>query len=491
MASTYPLEIIQAQQWLGKNAKLKGEELDKGVQSQNWDPSVQATAMIPDLLKRLAEDITWTTNLGNAFLAQQADVMAAVQRLRKKAKDAGKLESNDKMKVETKVVETEQVVVIEPTSTQVVYVPAYNPTVIWGPPVYYPYPPVYYPPPPPPGAMLFSFGVGMMMGAAMHGGYCCGCGWGHSSTVVINNNNNFVNHYNRTNNVATGGGQSNWQHNGQHRGGAPYGDRATATKYGGGTRGGGAPGGAGASTMDRGGPGASGMDRGGASAANRGGPGASGMDRGGAGPSSMDRGGGGAQRGTGPFRPLRVEAPSVGRAEAPTGPRPAARGAPRAWVRARAAGRAAVAAGRAAVAGAGSEGDAHENTQGGARLRRARDGRSFVRGLPGGTEDLLHAPGGRGGARRRGGRPGRGGAARDLRRGRQGVDRVRRRGPRPERSGQLRRAGSREAGRRRGPEGPAQGGGRRRQRGVALPGPPRREGSGSGASPRGRGSRRC
>ncbi len=297
MASTYPLEIIQAQQWLGKNAKLKGEELDKGVKSQNWDPSVQATAMIPDLLKRLAEDITWTTNLGNAFLAQQADVMAAVQRLRKKAKDAGKLESNDKMKVETKVVETEQVVVIEPTSTQVVYVPAYNPTVIWGPPVYYPYPPVYYPPPPPPGAMLFSFGVGMMMGAAMHGGYCCGCGWGHSSTVVINNNNNFVNHYNRTNNVATGGGQSNWQHNGQHRGGAPYGDRATATKYGGGTRGGGAPGGAGASTMDRGGPGASGMDRGGASAANRGGPGASGMDRGGAGPSSMDRGGGGAQAG--------------------------------------------------------------------------------------------------------------------------------------------------------------------------------------------------
>ena len=110
----------------------------------------QATAMMPDLLKRLAEDITWTTNIGNAFLAQQQDVMNAVQRLRKKAKDAGKLESNDKMKVETKVVESETVVVIQPASTQVIYVPAYNPTVVWGPPVY-PYPPVYYPPPPPPG----------------------------------------------------------------------------------------------------------------------------------------------------------------------------------------------------------------------------------------------------------------------------------------------------------------------------------------------------
>ena len=299
MASTYPLEIIQAQQWLAKNQTLKGEELEKAVKAQTWDPSVQATAMIPDLLKRLAEDITWTTNLGNAFLAQQQDVMDSVQRLRKKAMDGGKLESNDKMKVETKVVEKETVVVIQPASPQVVYVPAYNPTVIWGPPPVYAYPPIYYPPPPPPGAMLFSFGMGMMMGAAMHGGYCCGCGWGHSSTVVINNNNTFVNHYNKTNNVRTGSGNSNWQHNAQHRGGAPYGDRATATKYGGNTRGGqqGRPS---ASTMDRGGPGAGTANRGGASAANRGGPGASTMDRGGTGrpsTSDMSRGGGGASIG--------------------------------------------------------------------------------------------------------------------------------------------------------------------------------------------------
>ncbi|MGA8890489.1 MAG: DUF3300 domain-containing protein, partial [Anaeromyxobacteraceae bacterium] len=240
MASTYPLELIQAQQFVAKNSKLKGDDLAKAVEKQNWDPSVQATAVLPDLLKRLSEDITWTTNLGNAFLAQQADVMDAVQRLRLKAKNDGKLTSNDKMVVETKVVEKETVVVIQPASPQVVYVPTYNPTVIWGPPpVYYPYPPVYYPPPPPPGAMLFSFGVGMMWGAAIANGPCCSCGWGHGggNTVVINNNNNFVNNYNRQNNISNSG-NSNWQHNSSHRGGAPYGDKATANKYGGNTRGG-------------------------------------------------------------------------------------------------------------------------------------------------------------------------------------------------------------------------------------------------------------
>ncbi|MEY2669422.1 MAG: hypothetical protein RJA59_2060 [Pseudomonadota bacterium] len=302
MASTYPLEIIQAQQWLAKNSKLKGDELEKAVQAQPWEPSVQATAMMPDLLKRLGEDITWTTNLGNAFLAQQQDVMDAVQRLRMKAKNDGKLTSNDKMVVETKVVEKETVVVIQQANPQVVYVPAYNPTVIWGPPpVYYPYPPVYYPPPPPPGAMLFSFGVGMMWGAAMHGGYCCGCGWGHGggNTVVINNNNNFVNNYNRQNNISNSG-NSNWSHNSSHRGGAPYGDRATQNKYGGsGNRGGSAQARPTASNMDRGG---------GAGAQNRGSP--SSMDRGGgagaqnrASPSSANRGSSGGQIGNQSVRP--------------------------------------------------------------------------------------------------------------------------------------------------------------------------------------------
>src|SRR5215469_14630022 len=105
-ASTYPLEIVQLQQWLGKNAGLKDKALADAVQKQPWDPSVQSMAAMPDLVKRLADDIQWTTDLGNAFLAQQKDVMDAVQRMRKKAEAKGTLKSNEQQKVETKTVES-------------------------------------------------------------------------------------------------------------------------------------------------------------------------------------------------------------------------------------------------------------------------------------------------------------------------------------------------------------------------------------------------
>ena len=102
------------------------------MQKEDWDPSVQAMAALPDVVKRLAENIKWTTDLGNAFLAQQSDVMDAVQRMRTKAKDGGKLKSNEKMKVETQQVENKTVIVIEQASPEVVYVPSYNPVVVWG-----------------------------------------------------------------------------------------------------------------------------------------------------------------------------------------------------------------------------------------------------------------------------------------------------------------------------------------------------------------------
>jgi hypothetical protein len=136
VASTYPLEIIQLEQWLEKNKNLKDQALTDAVQKQDWDPSIQAMAVLPDVAKRLADDIKWTTDLGNAFLAQQSDVMDAVQRMRMKAKDAGNLKSNEQMKVETKAVETKTVVVIEQANPQVVYVPTYSPVVVYGPPVY-------------------------------------------------------------------------------------------------------------------------------------------------------------------------------------------------------------------------------------------------------------------------------------------------------------------------------------------------------------------
>ena len=141
-ASTYPLEIIQLQQWLERNKTLKDKALADAVAKQQWDPSVQALAALPDVVKRLADDIQWTTDLGNAFLAQQSDVMDAVQRMRKKAQDKGNLKSTEQQNVETKVIENKSVIVVQQANPQVVYVPSYDPVVVYGPPIY-PYPPIY------------------------------------------------------------------------------------------------------------------------------------------------------------------------------------------------------------------------------------------------------------------------------------------------------------------------------------------------------------
>src|SRR5436190_11687242 len=147
VASTYPLEIVQLQQWLDKNQNLATDQtkLAEAVKKQPWDPSIQAMAALPDVVKRLSDDIQWTTDLGNAFLAQQSDVMGAIQRMRSKAQGTGALASNQQQKVETETVESKQVIVIEQSNPEVVYVPSYNPTVVYGAPVY-PYPPIYYPP---------------------------------------------------------------------------------------------------------------------------------------------------------------------------------------------------------------------------------------------------------------------------------------------------------------------------------------------------------
>jgi len=255
-ASTYPLELIQLQQWLAKNPGLKDKALADAVLKQPWDPSIQALAGLPEVVKRLADDIQWTTDLGNAFLAQQSDVMDAVQRMRKKAQDTGNLKSTEQQQVETKVIENKTIIVVEQANPQVVYVPSYDPVVVYGPPIY-PYPPIYYPPAGYYAAgIAISFGVGMMMGAFWGGGWGWGCGWGGNNNININNNNNFNRNSNigngNRNNIGNGNrpsqqpgrggagggrGDSSWKHNPQHRGGAPYGDRGTADKFGGSARG--------------------------------------------------------------------------------------------------------------------------------------------------------------------------------------------------------------------------------------------------------------
>jgi len=288
VASTYPLEIIQLHQWVAKHPDLKDKALADSVAKQPWDPSIQSMAAFPDVTKRLADDIQWTTDLGNAFLAQQTEVMDAVQRMRKKAKDNGALESNEQQKVETKVVEQKTVIVVESANPEVIYVPSYSPTVVYGAPIY-PYPPIYYPPYPP-GAAFVSFSFGVMMGAAFWGGSCCGCGWGGNNVNInVNNNFNQINH--NVNRGGGGGGGGNWQHNPQHRGGAPYSNKATANKYGGSTRGGSSGGrGASAGQQPARQPGGAGNKAGSAGASNRatGGAGA-----GGASASTMNRGGSG------------------------------------------------------------------------------------------------------------------------------------------------------------------------------------------------------
>jgi len=272
-ASTYPLEIIQLQQWLENNKSLKDKALADAVGKQPWDPSVQALAALPEVVKRLANDIQWTTDLGNAFLAQQSDVMDAVQRMRKKAQDKGNLKTTEQQKVETKVIENKSVIVVEQASPQVVYVPSYDPVVVYGAPVY-PYPPIYYPSAwYYPAGMAISFGVGVMMGAFWSGGWGWGCGWGGNNDITINRNNNFnrssniggnrnniggnrgnigarpsnpiagggnrgnLGGGNRASTLPANGGGNRWQHNPEHRGGAPYRDRSTADRFGGTTRG--------------------------------------------------------------------------------------------------------------------------------------------------------------------------------------------------------------------------------------------------------------
>src|SRR5215831_13889038 len=208
VASTYPLEIIQLQQWLDKNQAISKDQtkLAEAVKKQPWDPSIQAMAALPDVVKRLSDDIQYTTDLGNAFLAQQKDVMDAIQRMRSKAKGTGALASNQQQKVETQTVESKQVIVIEQSNPEVVYVPSYNPTVVYGAAAY-PYPPIYYPPST--GAVIaasaISFGVGVAMGAAWGGGWGWGCGWG-GGDVDVNVNNNF----NRNTNIQ-GGNRTNVQ----------------------------------------------------------------------------------------------------------------------------------------------------------------------------------------------------------------------------------------------------------------------------------------
>ena len=241
MASTYPLEIVEAARWSKENPKVTGDALQTALEKQTWDPAVKSLTAFPDVLAGMSEKLDWTQKLGDAFLADQKGVMDAVQRLRAKAKAEGNLASSKEQKVTTAPApagsSTTTIIEIAPTDPEVVYVPSYNPTVVygaWGYPAYPPYPVYAYPP----GAAFFSFTAGVIVGGALWGN----CNWGGSDVDInvnkynnfnrtdINNRNTNVN--NRDTNVSNRSNNQSWQHNPDHRKGVQYRDSGTQQKFG-------------------------------------------------------------------------------------------------------------------------------------------------------------------------------------------------------------------------------------------------------------------
>lgn len=222
MASTYPDDVAKAAAWSRAHSEQKGDDAVRQVADQPWDPSVQSLVAFPQVAIMMGEKPDWVRDLGDAFLGQPDDVMASIQRLRVQAQKAGNLSSNKDVKVSTETVTAEQtgasesVIVIQPASPTVVYVPTYNPAVVYGAWPYPAYPPYYIPPPP--GywfstavATGIAWGVGIGITNALWGG----CNWGRGDVNINVNRYNNINVNNRINN-------SNWNHNVQHRGNTPY-----------------------------------------------------------------------------------------------------------------------------------------------------------------------------------------------------------------------------------------------------------------------------
>lgn len=233
MAATYPADVIEAAKWSKANPDQKGDAAVNAVADQPWDPSVKSLVAFPQVLDMMSAKPDDVQRLGDAFLAQPSQVMDRVQFLRKKAQEAGNLETNEQQTVSTQADSGQSVIIIEPTQPQTVYVPVYQPTVVYGAWWYPAYPPYYWPPPPhyyPGGAFV----AGVVWGAAIvgiHNSLWGGCHWGHghgSVNINVNRYNN-INVNNRITNVNSG--NTNWNHNAANRKGVPYRDDKTRQQY--------------------------------------------------------------------------------------------------------------------------------------------------------------------------------------------------------------------------------------------------------------------
>ena len=239
MASTYPLEVVEADRWAKQNKNLKGDALAAALEKQNWDPSVRSLVNFPQVLSTMSEKLDQTQKLGDAFLSQQKEVLDAIQRLRAKAQAEGNLKTTKEQEVIVEQAAPQTTVIkIEPASPQVVYVPTYNPTVVYGAWPYPAYPPYYwYPPGYVATAAVFTFAAGVALGAAW--GYAWGgCNWGRGDVDIdINRNTNINNtHINREKykqefQARGQGDRGAWKHDASHRKGVSYRDNATAQKF--------------------------------------------------------------------------------------------------------------------------------------------------------------------------------------------------------------------------------------------------------------------
>ena len=241
IASTYPLEVVQADRWAKSNSSLKGEALTAALAKQGWDDSVKALAQVPNVLTMMADQLDWTQKLGDAVLAQQPELMDAIQRLRGRAQANGKLQSTKELTVTVKSAAPAQggggqaqegqapaqYIVIEPTSPTEMYVPYYDPAVVYGAWPYPDYSPYYFPPPPgyyAGGAIAagIAFGSAVAIGHAIWGN----CDWGRRNINVANRNVN-INNLDRSNI----NNFNKWEHNADHRHGVKYNNADVRQKF--------------------------------------------------------------------------------------------------------------------------------------------------------------------------------------------------------------------------------------------------------------------
>jgi hypothetical protein len=231
MASTYPLEVIQAARFAKANPSLKDAALNEELKKYTWDDSVKSLVRFPQVLEMMDGRLEWMQKLGDAVLALQKDTMDAIQRLRAKANTAGNLKSSEQQKV---VVEgaapAQQTILIEPADPETIYVPVYDPAVVYGGWPYPAYPPYYYYPPYyPVGYPGLWFGLGIIVAGAIWGNINWG---GGDFRLHVEHHNNFNRNVNRGDRVnPLSGDRASWQHNPEHRMGVQYRDRATQQKF--------------------------------------------------------------------------------------------------------------------------------------------------------------------------------------------------------------------------------------------------------------------